>query len=187
MNADLTLPFWRLASLPIIFAALLVLIAVPGSAQAKRCSAQNAAPGSFAEAKAEKAVLCLLNKQRKKAGAPKLSRHNSLDKPAREHSKLMVDSGCFEHQCPGEDDLGDRLSAYLAGGGGGFGENIAYGGGDLGAPKSIVNSWMKSEGHRRNILDEDFVHIGIGVVWGNPLREGSDAGTYTTDFGFRSN
>jgi uncharacterized protein YkwD len=45
---------------------------------------------------------------------------------------------------------------------------------------------MKSEGHRRNILDPDFEHIGIGIVWGSPSSTvGGKAATYTTDFGYR--
>ena len=45
---------------------------------------------------------------------------------------------------------------------------------------------MKSDGHRRNILDPDFEHIGIGIVWGVPeAGVGGDGGTYTTDFGYR--
>jgi uncharacterized protein YkwD len=99
----------------------------------------------------------------------------------------MVRDKCFEHVCPGEKDLGARLADYLANGGRGYGENIAWGTGDLGTPRSIVRSWMKSEGHRRNILDPDFEHIGIGIVWGVPEAGigGSSGGTYTTDFGYR--
>ena len=131
-------------------------------------------------------MFCLLNKQRAKNGVPKLKRHKDLDKPSLQHSQLMVRDRCFEHVCPGEDDLGERLTDYLANGGRGYGENIAWGTGDFGSPRSIVRSWMKSEGHRRNILDPDFEHIGIGIVWGVPeAGVGGDGGTYTTDFGYR--
>ena len=168
--------------------AALALLASAPPAAAKSCSGQTAAPGSVSTSKAEKAVFCLLNMQRSKRGIGKLARNRQLDKPSAAHSQLMVDDKCFEHVCPGEKDLGDRLAAYLANGGRGYGENIAYGTGDFGSPKSIVKSWMGSEGHRRNILDPDFEHIGIGVVWGAPIAGGTGGqggATYTTDFGWR--
>ncbi len=169
--------------------ALLVAIALmqPSPAAAKSCSHQSASPGSVSAGTAERAVFCLLNRQRAKRGVAKLRRHRDLDKPSLQHSELMVRDKCFEHVCPGEDDLGDRLVDYLAKAGRGFGENIAWGTGDFGSPRTIVRSWMKSEGHRRNILDPDFEHIGIGIAWGSPdpRIKGEDAATYTTDFGYR--
>ena len=46
---------------------------------------------------------------------------------------------------------------------------------------------MESAGHRANILNRRFRHIGIGVVLGAPEdAQGMPAATYTTDFGHRS-
>jgi len=173
-------------AVPAVIAAL--VLAQPVPAVAKACSHQNADPGAISASSAERAVLCLLNKQRARNGVGKLKRHRDLDKPSARHSKLMVRDKCFDHVCPGEDDLDERIAGYLseAVGGYGYGENIAWGSGSFGSPRNIVRSWMKSEGHRRNILNPDFEHIGIGIVWGSP--EGGlngDAGTYTTDFGYR--
>lgn len=39
------------------------------------------------------------------------------------------------------------------------GENIAY---SMKDAKDIMNNWMNSEGHKKNILDDDFKSIGIG-------------------------
>ena len=39
------------------------------------------------------------------------------------------------------------------------GENIAMG---QRTPQEVVQAWMNSEGHRRNILNKDFTHIGVG-------------------------
>lgn len=41
------------------------------------------------------------------------------------------------------------------------GENIAFG---YGSVEAVMNAWMNSEGHRSNILDEDFEYIGIGII-----------------------
>lgn len=175
----------------VVLVASLALFAVlalarPDPADARGCSNQKASPGSISANRAERAVLCLLNKRRSKRDIPKLDRHRQLNKPSAKHSRLMVREKCFSHVCPGEDELGERLGRYLADGGGGYGENIAWGSGGFGSPRSIVKSWMKSPGHRRNILDRDFEHIGIGIIWGSPDPDvKGDAGTYTTDFGYR--
>lgn len=39
------------------------------------------------------------------------------------------------------------------------GENLAYG---FKTPEAVVKAWMNSSGHKANIMDPDFVHIGIG-------------------------
>ena len=49
-----------------------------------------------------------------------------------------------------------------------FGENIAYGGGRYGTPKSITKAWMNSPGHRANILNPTFKDVGVGFEPGSP-------------------
>ncbi len=63
------------------------------------------------------------------------------------------------------------------------GENIAYG--DA-TPKSVMESWMNSEGHRNNILTADFKTIGIGcfeingrLYWVQCFGTGSETGDTT--------
>ena len=41
------------------------------------------------------------------------------------------------------------------------GENIAYG---QTTPQQVVQAWMDSAGHRANILDAGFTHIGVGYA-----------------------
>ena len=43
-----------------------------------------------------------------------------------------------------------------------FGENLAYGQED---PTEVVQAWMDSEGHRANILTEDFTTVGISCYY----------------------
>jgi hypothetical protein len=60
------------------------------------------------------------------------------------------------------------------------GENIGWGQGALTTPRSIVDAWMASPGHRENLLSRDYTEVGLGAL-GTP---GAGAGaTYTTDFG----
>jgi uncharacterized protein YkwD len=186
--------YWNVTfsrSIPIGVAALAAALSVfvvdlghPDSAYAT-CKGKSAEPESIPAARAEQAVFCLLNRQRAKRDFPRLGRHRRLDGPSREHSLYMVENRCFDHDCPGEPTLEDRIRRYLSKDGRAWGENIAWGPGESGSPRSVVRSWMSSEGHRSNILSRQYEHIGVGVVWGNP--EGGDypSATYTTDFGAR--
>jgi uncharacterized protein YkwD len=101
----------------------------------------------------------------------------------------MVGTNCFDHECGGESDLGKRLESvgYLSGGLSrwAYGENIAWGGGDYGTARAIVNAWMNSPPHRANILSPEFHDIGIGFSPGTPSAGQADGAIYTTDFGLR--
>lgn len=48
-----------------------------------------------------------------------------------------------------------------------YGENIAYFSTDdityLEAAKELVNDWMNSKGHRYNLMNSQFIHLGCGV------------------------
>jgi uncharacterized protein YkwD len=161
-----------------------VIAAAPAPAHAA-CKGKDAAPESISTQRAEQAVFCLLNQKRANRDLPRLRRHDQLDGPARDHSRYMVAHRCFDHECPGEPDLAERLRAYLSRDGRAWGENIAWGGGQLGSARAVVRSWMRSEGHRHNILSRQYEHVGIGVVWGSPQGGEYPAATYTTDFGSR--
>jgi uncharacterized protein YkwD len=52
----------------------------------------------------------------------------------------------------------------------------------------IVGAWMRSPGHRANILNARFREIGVGIAQGAPRGAGRTvrAGTYATEFGVRA-
>ena len=63
-------------------------------------------------------------------------------------------------------------------------ENIAGGAGSYGEPGNTMRRWMKSSGHRRNILDGKLKEVGIGTYTGT--YKGTNGVTvYTVDFGSR--
>jgi len=66
-----------------------------------------------------------------------------------------------------------------------IGENIAYGTLWLATPRSIVSSWMRSPGHRANILDGRYRDTAIGVATqlAPSLSHGQAGAVYTQDFG----
>ena len=176
----------------IVAATLMALAAGPGAASAAAggCGPNaEANPTTISNGAARDAVLCLINKERAKQGLNGFDNHKRLQKAAQRHNDRMVGTGCFDHECNGESDLGKRLESvgYLSGGltRWAYGENLAWGSGDYATPRSIVAAWMNSPGHRMNILSEDFRDIGIGFTRGTPSDGRASGAVYTTDFGLR--
>ncbi len=106
-------------------------------------------------------LLDLANSMRLRRGLPLLAWHPQAAAVAREHSQEMYTFGYFAHESPlsGKNPF-DRLRAagivFLS-----AGENIAYG-----QPEAFCAhaGLMNSLGHRQNILNEGFTHLGAGVV-----------------------
>lgn len=102
-------------------------------------------------------VLQLVNKERQAAGLSALSMDSKLKAAADKRAVETVSK--FSHQRLNGSNFDTVLDEY----GVKFnsaGENIAYG---QPTPKSVVNAWMNSAGHRANILDSRFNKIGVGV------------------------
>ncbi|MDQ4131105.1 MAG: CAP domain-containing protein [Actinomycetota bacterium] len=139
---------------------------------------------------AEEATLCLLNANRRKHRLAPLRPNTALHRAALRHSQDMVRRDFFSHVNPDGQDSAARITetGYAIGAGGGAtGENLAFGEESESAPAAIVDSWMHSPGHRRNILRPAFREIGIGIV-AEPVRRSrpeSRGATYTTTFGVR--
>ena len=166
------------------------LLGVPASASAAGCAGGNVTPTQSNAVAVRHATLCLLNQQRAAHRLRKLHASAKLRSAAQAYTWAMVRNDFFDHVSPGGSTLMSRIrsTAYLSSARGwALGENIAWGAGYRATPRAIVNVWMHSSGHRRNILTGRFTEIGIGVVAGAPvdLPDGMDAATYTTDFGTR--
>jgi len=159
--------------------------AAPASAE---CHRKEAHPAQVSKATVKRATLCLLNKRRKAHGRRALKTNKRLAKAARKHARDMVERDYFSHTAPGGVSFVDRIMRqdYVdPGQGWTLGENLAWGSYQLATPKSIVRSWMRSPGHRANILNPRFREIGIGVVRGAPEPGTDSAATYATSFGTR--
>jgi uncharacterized YkwD family protein len=105
-------------------------------------------------------VLDLTNQERAKIGVPALNLDVELSKVAREKSRDMQAKGYFDHNSPTYGSPFDMMKkfgvSYRT-----AGENIAMG---QQSPQEVVTAWMNSEGHRKNILNANYTHIGIGHV-----------------------
>ena len=104
----------------------------------------------------EEEVLRLVNIERTSRGLAALTMPEDLRAVARVRAKETVT--LFEHSRP------DGRSCFTALDDAGIdywtcGENIAMG---YTTPQSVVNGWMNSDGHRRNILNQNFEELGVG-------------------------
>ena len=108
----------------------------------------------------EQEVVKLTNAERTKAGLAPLKTDNQLMAAAREKSQDMQSKKYFSHTSPTFGSPFDRMKAlgisYKS-----AGENIAQG---QRSPQEVVQAWMDSPGHRANILNAKFTHIGVGYV-----------------------
>jgi uncharacterized protein YkwD len=179
----------------------LLLLVLPASASAakdggkrkarsaQQCANTDVAPAAGSVAVVRAAVLCLHNRERAERGLPLLREHAKLRQAAEGHSDDMVAGSYFSHDAPDGDDMVDRIlrTGYARGAGGwSLGENIGYGTGDLATAAQIHRAWMRSPGHRANILRRQFREIGIGIALGAPVdAHGQTGATYTADFGLR--
>ena len=129
----------------------------------------------------ERAMRCLTDFARQGRGLPGMTASVSLQRAARHKSADILRCDSFSHEaCGREFTYWMERFGYL-GGCASAGENIAWGTGALGSVRSIFRAWMRSPGHRENILGP-FEEIGIGLRLGE-LEGSSGAHVWTQDFG----
>jgi uncharacterized protein YkwD len=180
----------RMTRLAGVSAAALAAAALAAPAHAAApCAGADAVPTAARLTQARQATLCLLNAERRGHGLRAIRANTDLRNAAQDYASTMVRHTFFSHVSPGGSTLLHRVrrTAYPLSGRSAWliGENIAWGSGGAATPRAIVAAWMRSPGHRRNILRARFTHIGIGITPGAPVRRplGAAAATYVTDFG----
>lgn len=105
-------------------------------------------------------VVTLVNQQRAAHGLSALSINTQLTKTATLKSEDMAKLNYFDHTSPTYGSPFEMMQqfgiSYRT-----AGENIAMG---QTSPEQVMNGWMNSEGHRKNILNASFTQIGVGVA-----------------------
>lgn len=108
----------------------------------------------------EKEVVRLVNVERAKQGLTPLEYDWQLSRVARYKSEDMQKNKYFSHTSPTYGSPFNMMKnfgiSYRT-----AGENIAKG---YRTPAAVVEGWMNSPGHRANILNSSFTHIGVGYV-----------------------
>ncbi|MDR2687886.1 MAG: CAP domain-containing protein [Oscillospiraceae bacterium] len=102
-------------------------------------------------------MLRLVNGERAAAGLPALSGTAALNAAAQKRADEITVK--FSHTRPGGGDCFTVMNEYGIAGSH-RGENLAAGYSD---PSQVMAGWMKSSGHRGNILG-DFNRLGVGVA-----------------------
>jgi len=107
-------------------------------------------------------VVQLTNNEREANAAAPLRRNSSLDEAARLKAEHMAENEYFSHYSPDGvspwswfDEVG-YVYAFA-------GENLAI---HFTDSSELVEAWMKSPTHRKNIVDNKFTEIGVGTAKG---------------------
>ncbi|EEG77064.1 CAP domain-containing protein [Dethiobacter alkaliphilus] len=106
----------------------------------------------------ETQMLDKLNQERIQRDLEPLKTFSLLADVARLKSRDMAENGYFSHTSPTYGTPFEMLTSFGISYGY-AGENIA-GAGSVG---SAHNNFMKSSGHKENILNENYTHVGIGI------------------------
>lgn len=110
----------------------------------------------------EERVAELTNAERQERGKSRLIFSAELSKVAEEKARDMYNNGYFSHNSPTYGSPFQMLKSF------GISyqkaaENIAEG---YQSASEVVQAWMNSTGHRRNILNAEFNRIGVGYYQG---------------------
>ncbi len=98
-----------------------------------------------------------LNQQRTANGKSKLKMDKALQKTAMQRAAEIV--VYFDHTRPDGSDWSTAMPDYWS-----AGENLAKG---QTSPSAVTTSWMKSKGHRANILSTDYTYVGVCCFYYN--------------------
>lgn len=139
------------------------LVAGPGTSPATAATAPSSTliKTTVLNTVLESAVLTLTNVRRVAAGCRPVRFNRELRTSARRHSARMASELEMSHRLPGEPGLGVRVTRA------GYtrwrlvAENVAVG---FDGARSVLQAWMASPGHRRNIRNCFLRELGVGVV-----------------------
>lgn len=106
-------------------------------------------------------VLSLVNQQRQRRGKHPLRLDSRLTRAAQSHSDDMARRQKMSHIGSDRSSVGTRVKRtgykYHS-----VAENVARG---QDTPRDVVIAWLKSPGHRENLLSSKYTEIGIGIAY----------------------
>lgn len=108
-------------------------------------------------------LLLETNAKRAENGLPPLQLDEELSQAAYQKGLDMMEKNYWAHNSPD----GTKPWVFINNAGYEYlyaGENLARG---FSSASDVVNAWMNSEGHRANILSENYDDVGFAVVTGN--------------------
>lgn len=106
-------------------------------------------------------MLARVNEARRRAGLWPLAPNPLLDRVSQQHAEDMLRRSYFAHRTP--EGLGPSDRARAGGYRSGIGENIVE---QRFSVQEALDAWLKSPGHRKNILDPNCRELGLGLAVG---------------------
>lgn len=113
---------------------------------------------AFEITQSEKEVIDLTNAERAKFGLPALKMSPALMSAARTHAHGMARFNMLSHNLNGGVLNRCRAAGYRSGF---VGENIGW---NYRSSRGAVLGWLRSPGHRQNMLRGDYTEIGVAVA-----------------------
>ena len=142
--------------LSLVMALTLTLSVSAGAVQGEDRWDQSFSPAVSQE---EWDVLAQTNAARIQNGMRPLSMFPQIHQAARIRAEELTNHYRSDHTRPDGSECFSVLDEVSLTEWNKLGENIAKG---QRSPEEVVKAWMNSEGHRANILDQDFTHMGAG-------------------------
>jgi hypothetical protein len=107
----------------------------------------------------EQQLIRLINEERAKRGLERLAPNEQLRQSAQKHTERLAESGILSHQFTGEPQLANRIAST--------GLNFYASAENVGLATEwpdVHPGFMRSEGHRANILSPKYNAVGVGVL-----------------------
>lgn len=179
-------------ALVLVVAALAAVPAAPARTRGwDRLLAPDACPLSRSHAapvwEQRRAILCLIDAARARAGVRPLPQDARLDRAAAIKDGMLARCDEFTHTPCGVGSfvVGFRRSGYLDARSYRIGENLAWAAGPSATPASIVESWLESPRHRENMLDPGWSEQGLAGLHLERYTGHRDVLVWTSTFGHR--
>jgi len=128
----------------------------------------------------EYTIFSMTNMERANNNVPLLIWNDAIGRAARTHSQDMAENNMLSHTGSDGSNVGTRLGREGITGWSTWGENAYMSSGGA-TPASRVQGWMNSPGHRANILNTRFTHMGVGSYF-TETSPGSWRGGHTQKF-----
>lgn len=150
---------WKRSKYGALTVVLLLLVGLVLTAVVVRQKAPLQSSTDFIEEDMAQNMLDAVNQERRKRGRNALCYNSKLNNAALLHSQDQASMSHMTHTGSDGSDAGQRVTraGYVWNA---YAENVARGQTSVSA---VMNTWMNSFGHRKNILDRDFTHFGYGV------------------------
>lgn len=129
-----------------------------GEPTVERHSPPAGVPDSAPEQRMERAIFDRVNEEREHRGLPPVQWNDQLADAARQWSAEMAGTGRLSHQ-----DMRELLQREALAGFRAVGENVYTASAPVPAG-TIHAGWMRSDGHRGNVLNPGWDRLGVGIV-----------------------